>query len=132
MLASVYSFKKIIGIEYSRETLSVAEKNLATFMSKAEPACHDIELINVDAKQYDVPDDTNIVFIYNSFAFDIMNCFLINIEKSLERRNRKIYILYYNPACNEQHIYPEKYQYISIYDSRWFYGVNVFIAEKRY
>lgn len=57
-----------------------------------------IFLINADAKFYDEFDEYNYFYLFNPFHNDIMDGFIKNLEKSLNRHHRMITIIYFNPV----------------------------------
>lgn len=74
--AAKYSkFMKIIGVEFSRQLVEIANRNLASTNYK------NIEFINADATEWRIPDGNTIVFLFNPFNDIILQSFMsLNIE----------------------------------------------------
>lgn len=96
--AASYPFKKVIGIEMS-EVIHYAERNIETMKHKK---CADIELLQCDATSYVVPDDVNIIYLFNPFTGATLEKVFDNIEQSLRSSPRDIEILYFNEVHFEK------------------------------
>lgn len=98
LLASQYSFKRIVGVEFSPGLHKVAQANLSRIDHQTQ-RCLDIELICLDATQYDFPAEPCVVYFFNPFAGeDIMQNVVANIVRSLAACPRDLFIIYVNPA----------------------------------
>jgi SAM-dependent methyltransferase len=109
--AASLPFGRVIGVEISPQLLSVARRNLER--NRHRLACRDVELVNSDARTYDVPDDVNYVYMYNPFVGDVFRDVLRNIERSLERRPRRLRLIYVYPVMDA-----------ALKASRWFTVVS--------
>ena len=103
LLASHFPFKKIIGIEFSKSLTAIAELNLSKYPSENK-SCKNIELICLDALDYELPDEKLVLFLYNPFHKVVMEKFVKKVSESFLKSPRKIYAIYVNP----------------IYTSSWF------------
>ena len=97
-VASEYNFKRIIGVEFSRELHSIAKENLSSYENKKQK-CFNIDLILDDARNLVAPEDSSVFFLYNPFlgAEDVLSHVLNIIEESFAANPRKMYFLYLNP-----------------------------------
>ena len=98
LLASNYPFRKIIGVEYSQPLHAVALQNIAQYRSDHR-RCFNVELLHIDATEYEIPLEPTVCFFYNPFDETIMRAVLTNFRESLERRPRDIKFIYYVPQC---------------------------------
>jgi hypothetical protein len=96
LLASEFPFKKIIGVEHSRELNVIAERNLRRYRSDTQ-RCHDLELVCLDFTAFPVPAGPLVCFIYNPADEVVMSKVSVAIERSWRESPRQIYIVYLTP-----------------------------------
>jgi 16S rRNA G966 N2-methylase RsmD len=94
LISATYPFKKVVGVEFSEELCSIAEKNVEIFKSK-EKLCP-IEIHCIDAGKYEIKKEETILFFFNPFEKVIMQKVIENIERSYFEHPRKIKIVYFN------------------------------------
>ena len=63
-------FRKIIGVEFSKELVDIANRNLMKFRSD------NIEFIEADASRFRLPEANNLVFLFNSFDGHLLSVFI--------------------------------------------------------
>lgn len=93
--ATDYRPRRVIGVELSKDLTDIAQQNLARNRDRLR--CKDVELIASDALEYEVPDDVTIVFFNNPFTGDVFAEVMRKLEASLDRRPRRMRIIYRNP-----------------------------------
>jgi hypothetical protein len=86
-VAAEYPFRKVIGVEFSNALHDDALANLKRYQY-AGRRCSDIEAVHADARDFEFPDDNLVVYLFNPFGPEVMECMLANLERSLERRPR--------------------------------------------
>ncbi|MFA6303752.1 MAG: class I SAM-dependent methyltransferase [Legionella sp.] len=91
--ASTYPFKKIIGVELSRDLLNLAQKNIDN-MRHAQTK--NTELIQCDAQLFAISDDINVIYFFNPFVGTILENVVKNIHSSFQKTPRKIFIIFFN------------------------------------
>jgi predicted RNA methylase len=96
LLASLLPFKKIVGVEFSRELLDVAAENLRRWPVERK-RCRDIELLCMDAGAYQFPDGPLVLYMYNPFGPPVMERVIDNIAAAVRRAPRRIVIVYFTP-----------------------------------
>jgi SAM-dependent methyltransferase len=74
IVAAMYPFKKIIGVEYSPELAAICRKNLLKLRIREK-----CEVIMGDAADFRFPDENLLVFLYNPFDSVILNRVLKNL-----------------------------------------------------
>lgn len=90
-----FDFCKIYGVELSTELCNIANANIQKlFLNKCE-------VINADAGKYELDNKVNYIFMNNPFPSAVVKEVMANIYKSLERKQRKITIIYLNPVCHD-------------------------------
>jgi 16S rRNA G966 N2-methylase RsmD len=73
-VAAEYGFKKIIGIEYSKDLHDICEKNI-----KKMDASDRVFSINIDGSQYKPEEDNLIYYFFNPFKGQLLDDCLKNI-----------------------------------------------------
>ncbi len=82
MLAALYGFDTIIGIEFAPLLCDVANRNLTNFTG-CRPA--DWSVVNADAATIDLPvDGPLLIYSFNPFNADIWKLFITNLIKARE------------------------------------------------
>jgi len=66
------SFNKIIGVEFSLSLVTIANRN------KDKASSKNIIFINADASEFELPNQTNFIFMFNPFDNVILEKFISN------------------------------------------------------
>ena len=96
LLASEYPFHAIVGVELSPKLHSVAVANIANYRGSAQ-RCGAIRSIQADATQYSFPDGPLLVYLWNPFEAPVFSSVVANLEATLARDPRPVYIVYIQP-----------------------------------
>jgi hypothetical protein len=99
LLASRYNFAKIIGVEFARELVACARRNIESFHCERQ-RCRDLSVLEADATQFAFPDMPLVLFFYNPFSQNVFDDVLKNIVASLTARRRDCYIVYGSSSHN--------------------------------
>lgn len=91
---SALGFCKSDGLEYSPELAEIARKNMKVLGLPCQ-------VFTGDAAGFDGYDAYNWFYLYNPFSHDIMLRFIGKIQESLQRKPRRITIIYTNPTCED-------------------------------
>jgi SAM-dependent methyltransferase len=92
--AAHYAFGRVMGLELSPQLASVARANVS---ASTGLRCQQVEIIVGDATQFSIPDDVTIVFLYNPFRGSIFEQFLGQVSATLDRRPRRLRLVYRTP-----------------------------------
>ncbi|TPJ54358.1 class I SAM-dependent methyltransferase [Mesorhizobium sp. B2-6-4] len=93
LLASHYPFAAIVGVEFARELVAIARRNIERYKSPAQK-CRQIAVIEADAATYEFPPTPLLVYFYNPFSRDVFEIVLGNLMSSLERHPRPCLVVY--------------------------------------
>lgn len=96
LLASEYSFRRIIGVEFAPQLVDAAERNIASYRSSQAKGCRDIQLVCEDAAHYELPEGPLVVYLYNPFRERVMREVLAGIERAA--RSQIVYVVYSLPV----------------------------------
>jgi Methyltransferase domain len=99
LLASRYNFAKIAGVEFAKELVACARRNIASFRCERQ-SCRDLTIVEADAAQFQFPDTPLVLFFYNPFAQSVFDTVLGNIMASLKAHKRDCYIVYGSSSHN--------------------------------
>lgn len=94
LIASLFRFRKAVGIEFSDELCRVARQNIALFKQK-QGVGESIEVAEIDATGYRYSDDENVFFFFNPFSQEILCQVLGQIERSAARNPRQVWLIFY-------------------------------------
>ena len=100
LLASMYPFRKIIGVEYSAQLAAIAEQNLTTYRPQNEQKCSDLSVLCMDAAQYKLPAGPLVVYMYNPFKAEVMGRVLNEMKRAFEADVPELYVAYSVPTLN--------------------------------
>ncbi len=100
VLAATYPFRRVVGIDLSKELCIVARANVRRAMPKL--VCKDVQIVDCDATTYILPDDANILFFNNTFHGEILAQVMENIRQVIEARPRKLYVICNNPSSQSR------------------------------
>ena len=87
--------RRVIGVELSEELHRIAQQNLERNRHRVRAA--EVELVNSDIREFEVPDDVTIVFLYNPFQGPILRDFADLLTASVDRNPRRLRVIYVNP-----------------------------------
>ncbi|UDL89016.1 class I SAM-dependent methyltransferase [Mesorhizobium sp. PAMC28654] len=93
LLASRYPFQNIIGVEFARELVEIAKRNINSFRD-ASRKCRALSVVQADAAAYEFPETPLVVYFYNPFSSDVFEIVLKNLVSSLARHPRDCFIVY--------------------------------------
>lgn len=95
LMASDYSFKRIIGVELFEELHNAALQNIREHRIAAQ-RCSTIESIHADARNYRFPDEPLVVYLFNPLPELALSSVVQNLRHSLEEHPRPVWVLYHN------------------------------------
>jgi hypothetical protein len=100
MMAAEFGFKRVVGVEFSPELCDDAKRNWSIYRHGVG-AAPDFEIANSDVLDYEIKGDENVFFMFNPFDDVVMSKFIRNLNASLEKQPRRVWIIYYNPVCQD-------------------------------
>jgi hypothetical protein len=99
LLASRYNFAKITGVEFAKELVVCARRNISGFRCDRR-RCRDLSVVEADATQFEIPNRPLVLFFYNPFTQNVFDVVLGNIVKSIETHKRDCFIIYGSSSHN--------------------------------
>ena len=107
--------RRVIGVEISPELADFARGVLAAH--RHEYRCQDVEIVVGDAALFEVPDDLTIVFMFDPFRGRTMDAVLQNLIASIDRRPRRMSVIYVNPTQGDRVLATGRFRLV-----RWLRG----------
>ena len=95
VVAATHSFRRVIGIDFAPSLADIARTNLRR--AERHLRCRDVEIVTENAMNYIVPEDVNVLFLFNPFSEHVMDAVLERIRDSLATARREISIFYLQP-----------------------------------
>ena len=92
LLAATYGFKRIIGVEFARELVEVAQRNI-----QAARIATPISILHQDATRFELPDGPIVQFMYNPFGGKTMAAVARRTRASFDRNPRPLHVVYVVP-----------------------------------
>jgi hypothetical protein len=125
LLASSYSFSKIIGIEHSQYLNDSARKNIDSYLAKTHEK--DVfELYCIDALEYSYPAGNVVFYFWHPFSDEVAELFFNKIEAFYKELPVRVVLIFLGP------LYPvlESSLYFSISDR--FFTTDVFFSANEF
>jgi SAM-dependent methyltransferase len=97
LIASEYPFRKIVGIEHVHELAEASRRNVSNYRNGAR-RCGNIEVREMDARDFQIPDGDCVLFLYNPFGQPLLGELAEKIRKACATRQQELYIVYVNPS----------------------------------
>ena len=96
LMASDYPFRRVLGVELLPELHDIAQENITNYHSP-DQKCRAIESHCCDAREFEFPPEAMVLYIFNPFPESGLAKVIGNLERSIERNPRPVYVVYHNP-----------------------------------
>jgi SAM-dependent methyltransferase len=96
LLASLFPFAKVVGVEFAAELVEEARRNIAAFRNPRQ-VCRNLHVVCQDAAAYTLPAGNVLVYLNNPFHGPVMQRVVANIDASIRGSSRDLYVVYWNP-----------------------------------
>lgn len=93
IVAATFPFRRVIGVEIADALAAAAQENVVRMKRRKASA---VEVLKMDAAQFEVPFDANVIYFYNPFAGKLLERVVSNIHVSFTKRPRRLHIVYIN------------------------------------
>lgn len=95
LIAARLPYRRVIGVEVETELAQLARRNVVSASKRLRAGSTDI--ITADALDWDLPDDTSVVFMYCPFIGNIFHEAMQRIFESYDRKPRRLALVYCYP-----------------------------------
>jgi hypothetical protein len=96
MMAADYPFRRILGVELLSGLHRVADENIRKYKSAAQK-CFAVESVCGDAREFIFPPEPTVLYLFNPLLESGLERVMANLELSLRRNSRPVYVIYHNP-----------------------------------
>jgi predicted RNA methylase len=119
ILAAKMGFKKVIGVEFSKELCDICNQNIRKLK------LDNVEIINEDAVKLEIPINTSVFFFFCPFSEQVFLKVLDKVSLSILKTPRKAYVVSVNPK--RDHVFSnDKFRLIRNISSPLGQDVNVY------
>lgn len=103
LLASKLEFKRLIGVEASRDLATIAQRNVTE--SRASNWRNIPEIVHEDATRFTFPDEPLVVYMYLDPTASSLKAIISNLDRSLTSSPREAILVYHAPV--HRHLFSE-------------------------
>jgi len=96
LIASEFPFRRIVGVEFSPQLHTIAEKNIARYASPTQE-CRRIQSVCVDFTRFPIPAEPAVFYLFDPCDETLLAQVLKKVENSLLESPREIFIIYAAP-----------------------------------
>lgn len=95
VLAAMYPFRRVLGVEISPELSATARVNVQR--AARHLRCRDVEIVTGDAAEFGCPNEATVLHFFDPFAGTVLERVLEQVRESLKAAPRPLKILYADP-----------------------------------
>lgn len=100
MIAALYGFRKIVGVEFSEALCQLAARNLEAF-NRCRKRKFPVTIVHSDVVHYAIQGDDTVFFIYDPFGPVVLRQVLDNLCQSVKVSPRHIFLIYNSPRHHD-------------------------------
>ena len=98
LIAAMYPFRRLIGLDISASCVAIAGHNLARYGPETIDPSR-VELLTMDVEDFVFPPEPLVVYVYNAFPLRLLERVVAHLEASLEQAPREVVVIYVNPQA---------------------------------
>ena len=92
VMASEYSFKRVVGVEICKDLCKTARANIRQLEARSGKKLN-IQIIESDIQNFQMQDDENVFYLFNPFDSYLRARFLSSVERSIQRVPRQVWLM---------------------------------------
>jgi hypothetical protein len=96
LMASDFPFRRVIGLEFSRELHGAAERNIRTY-KRSPHGCRLVESRCVDFLDFSLPPEPCVLYFFDPCSEAVFIPLLESVRKSLQKHPRPLWLVYVAP-----------------------------------
>jgi SAM-dependent methyltransferase len=93
LVASEFSFREVVGVEFAQELHEVATENIRSYRSGSQQ-CKRVKSIHGDATAFEFPETPLVLFLANPFGPGVLVPVLRNLQRSIAAHPRDVILIY--------------------------------------
>jgi SAM-dependent methyltransferase len=86
-----YPLARVIGVEISARLAEVVRQNIDRNRHRFK--CDDVQVVTSNAEDFEIPDDTTIVYLNFAFVGETLRTVIDNLLASIDRRPRELRLI---------------------------------------
>jgi predicted RNA methylase len=99
LFASRFPFRKLVGVEASRELCEAARMNMRRYYSRMDKEAPEWSIENVDVRDFQIPDRSGlVVYMYNPFDAAVLERVVDRVIESVFTQPRSCTVVYAKPV----------------------------------
>jgi hypothetical protein len=99
LLASLWPFSAVVGVEFAEALHMVALQNVARFNHPGQQ-CRSLQPVHMDALQFTLPPKPLVLYFYNPFSEVVLTGILERLRESLATHPREVWLCYVHPYAH--------------------------------
>jgi SAM-dependent methyltransferase len=119
LVASRYPFKKIIGVEFSKELCKIAQRNIGDYRGSRRSI--NVEIDCIDAADFKFPSGNLLIYFFNPFDAVVMESVLRNLAEAARSSKGKITVI-----CDRLHDKEMLTRYLNPQKQDVFLGFSIY------
>lgn len=115
-------FNKIYGVDISETLVAIARRNFKV-LAKKDGRMTKIRVERCDATQYEIPQEVNIIFMFNPFPYEVTQIVVDRIKDYCLENKKSAKVIFLNSGADKSMIFSEfnelfNYKYYHVYEYR--------------
>lgn len=98
IMAHELGWRRVVGVEHSGEAIAQTRENIDRYVATAGADTSWVELVHQDAAQFDPPEETRTVFLFNPFGRETTESFVRRLEPVAGRSHGALRVVYVFPV----------------------------------
>lgn len=112
-----FPFQRVIGVEIAPDLHNQAVANIRRNVGRLR--CPNVDLVNADVLDYEIPDDVTIAYFYSPVLGDTFDEVVRKLLASVDRRPRALRLVYNFPFEHNRLLATGRVQVVDVQCSRW-------------
>lgn len=117
IVAAMFPFRRVTGVEVSKELAERARENLRR--SRAPRRTEQVELVTVDAVDWEVPPDLTVAYLYSPFTGELFDRVVEHMLASVDEHPRPLRIVYNYPIEHNRLVRTGRVRVLSVAPAKW-------------
>jgi precorrin-6B methylase 2 len=117
LVAATMPFGRVIGVEMDEGWAQIAREALER--NRRRLKCQNVEVVAANVLQFDVPDETTIVYLYCPFVGDVFQRFAERMLDFVDRVQRPVRMVYNYPFEHNRLIALQRFDVVDVCPANW-------------
>jgi len=100
VLAAQHPFRRVLGVEIDRRLAGIGREQVRRAQQRGCVKADRVDIIEADASRFELPNDVNRIFLYNSFTNELLHSTLERVRDSILEHPREVLLVYSQPIID--------------------------------